>query len=423
MTKKNIKTPQLNTAYLIGENIIGPYVYEVCEWILKELKSKGINTLFFLSRDGRIFYDAMQQFSLDFNIQFKYLLCSRKVIGDFNISSFIDYQDYLKDIAPSLKDLAFFEILEYLTGELVPDHKMQQWMNDRKVVADGYLVDDCLEDFLANFSQDMYFYFINNRRAYKKYLEQEFYNAGKVAIFDIGYKGTAQRFLMGLFEQSILGLYLGTFDEARNNIGNENLIQSFSFHLKSREEVPYGFISHVFLYETFFSDSIGSFLGINRLSSKRLYSNEGEKKYQTLFDIHSGVLDCISKISSGHQYVGEKSATIKEIERLVFFPTYNESIVFKGLPFFYCIGKSKDILQEIGIKESIWFEGAKVILFHDQPIIGRIVYFLRYIEKKMVYFISNKRLFNKYIRNRKLFFLESKFVFLKFYYKFIGSKY
>lgn len=64
----------------LGYENMGPLLYGLCIWLMKELKKKKINKVYFMSRDGQIMKKAFDVLNIDHKIKSYYFYASRRAL-------------------------------------------------------------------------------------------------------------------------------------------------------------------------------------------------------------------------------------------------------------------------------------------------------------------------------------------------------
>ncbi|NRO89096.1 HAD-IA family hydrolase [Lactobacillus helveticus] len=70
----------VNENHKLGYENMGPLLYGLCTWLIKELKREKIKKVYFMSRDGQIMKKAFDILNTDRNIQSYYFYASRRVL-------------------------------------------------------------------------------------------------------------------------------------------------------------------------------------------------------------------------------------------------------------------------------------------------------------------------------------------------------
>ena len=206
--------PNWSDYYCFGYECLGPFVYAVCSWLVKDIKKRGINQVFFLSRDGYIIKKVFDIMSRG-EIATTYLHVSRKAVIIPRMWKTPDINSFAK----------------FSTSRVLWSYKnfADQLGIDEKVALNAWI------DAGLSINEHFYNHEITNNERIKKFYElisddflkksKEQYNLivaylkqnkvqGKIAIFDMGWRGTIQKCLNDILlsancNTEIHGYYLG----------------------------------------------------------------------------------------------------------------------------------------------------------------------------------------------------------------------
>ena len=247
-----------------GYECFGPLLWGYTCWLVKNLKKKEIEKVYFLSRDGYIIQKAFELISHDSNIRKYYLEVSRRSLRApilWMIPSFEQLITTLS-IAKKISVRTFFDSV----GLDVNDYK--NLILSCNLTEDSFFYRESLHE---NSTMRKLFQTLkgdietNSKREFnllKEYLQQMNVE-GKFAIVDIGWSGSMHRFLqktlnsMGI-NNEITGFYTGVTSSYARHLtdGNLNLngyLFDYSHQRKHDETSPF-----VGLYETLFLEGKGS---------------------------------------------------------------------------------------------------------------------------------------------------------------------
>lgn len=204
-----------------GYEAFGSLLYGFSQWVLQELKDRNINKVYFFARDGLIMKKAFDCIYKDESIECYYLEVSRRSLRVPQLWLNPEYESIIKSFsAATMNNIrGFFDTLGLnidnyvsLCNELnIPleyKFKRKDMLND-KLLINLY---SRIKDDIINNSKQEYEMLI-------RYLNQNNFN-GKVAIVDIGWRGSMQKFLINVLESinisaDIKGYYIGLAAGAR----------------------------------------------------------------------------------------------------------------------------------------------------------------------------------------------------------------
>lgn len=164
---------------LFSVDFVAPLVVSYVLWILRDAVDRGIKKLFFVARDGFIFYEVAKYIcqSEGFNIECKYIYASRKSLylpglTDLRIESIAEllYPMGNKSLDEILDRLHIYDLYERLSSDC---KEKQGFPLLKEIMSEDYVITILKER-------------INNEREIVfKYLKQEGVNQGSCAIVDL----------------------------------------------------------------------------------------------------------------------------------------------------------------------------------------------------------------------------------------------
>lgn len=174
----------------LAANLVAPLYIPFVYFTLVESQRKKIDTVYFLARDGHIFFQIAKQFQPIFpDISLHYLKISRSVIYPcfFYEGSFDEFRWILEraigiDIESALLHIG-------ISWEMLPPNKDKLFHKKQQLNSDSAAL---LADYLSkNFCKDVKKSSKENREKFLGYLNQEgFLKAKKKVIVDLGWEGT-----------------------------------------------------------------------------------------------------------------------------------------------------------------------------------------------------------------------------------------
>lgn len=302
----NNHVPKEGSLYLrFGYEAFGILLYGFSRWILESLRQKGIQEVFFLSRDGYILKQAFDILNRDQAISSHYLYVSRRSLHVPRIWMAPDLQDVVKNFsfASVLTVSAFLDNIG-LNAEEYLDVLNQYGLNKHDTFKQNEILTnirivklyEALKDTVIEKSKQEYMLLV-------QYLKQNSF-CGTVAVVDIGWQGSMQRSLMKLAESGELsvdihGYYIGVAPEAReytNEIPMSMAGYVFDCNSSSNDyDMGKPFIG---LFESFFLAQEGS-------TKQYKYNDCDAKVVPVLYDY---------EYSAGDKLAIEEVEKIKEIQ-------------------------------------------------------------------------------------------------------------
>lgn len=213
--------------YRYGFEIIGPLMYGFCNWLHNSAKNHGQQKLFFLSRDAFLLQKAYNSMYGSDALENHYLYLSTtvmrqvqtwlnsdalEVVSAFPPETYIKLDEFCKlfgvksDLTINLCKVCGLKPDDYfLPKDFERDSRLQR------------IYDQIKENILKN-AEDTY------KKTIKYLLDQHF--EGKVAVVDIGWRGSIQNYLQKLIDAdnelsvSLSGYYLG-FKNVAQDMGSK----------------------------------------------------------------------------------------------------------------------------------------------------------------------------------------------------------
>ena len=257
--------------YRIGFEILGIILLGYALWLKNELKKQNIKTVFFLAREGALLKKAFELISNEQEFDIRYLYVSRRSTRCGILIDAMNLEEVCEKCV--IKDNVDFETLWKDLGLVDVDEKL-----DYKLMQEvGVSKEESIKNWkgfskIKNKVQKNASIELQNLAGY---LHQEGFE-GKLAIADIGWRGTMQRSLAETAKKvgmdvDIHGYYIGMIldnDEIKNHPGKYGYL--FQGGDKDNKEIR-GFVG---LFESMFLSNHGSTIK---------YQKEG-KNYQPVLE-------------------------------------------------------------------------------------------------------------------------------------------
>lgn len=311
-----------------GYAVLGPMLLGFSIWLGNQAQKDGIDTINFLSRDGKIFKKAFDLYveSANLEVHTNYLYASRRSINvpcannDDDINRLV-----LAPFSPC--KLGFF--LKYRLG--LPDCKIKSYsvcFDMNRVVSRNC---DYLNDVINKIKDDIRSNCRKEREALERYLSEQPIHSESCAIMDIGYRGSMQRSLQSFLGRNLKGYYLITTDESYDIDARAYLAENESRKNGHRfwQGVP------IAEWLTLDSDtSVERFsLGENGVNVEFYEKTSSDiQRGEFTEEVHRGALDFISDyFKYSENYIPLSSQIIDETYlRFLSRPTLRESLIFEG---------------------------------------------------------------------------------------------
>lgn len=336
--------------YSFGYEAFGPLLAGYSKWLYSEIKKGNIVQLYFFSRDGLIIKKAFDLlYSHDETVQTNYLLVSRRSLRVPQIWLYPDYFDVIKGFpeASMQSIITFFDTLgldfkdyravcERLGIDEQYTYKKNGMTQNRELIS---LYDEIKIDVIRNSKREY--------TALLTYLKEKFYEK-RIAVIDIGWRGSMQKFLMDILDSAnididLFGYYIGLSSGARKYSEERHItFKGYLFDCNANPNKQDMHSPFVGLLETLFLAREGStkryFSDVNGNVKVEFYDNEYVTETGTLTDEANKV----ALLQKGAlQFVNDyKGSILSELE-------FDPGIVFRNI---YEVGMrpSKTDLRKFG---------------------------------------------------------------------------
>lgn len=215
----------------IGSLVFAPLLVSLCIWLKETLEHQNVSKINFLARDGQIVYRV---FKLLYGDQFDvgYISASRRMLTlPFTILNSEEIRNFHVDKFEQAQILG--DIVDGFDNNSMLTKRLVELGIDLEAKATTENVRE-LELQLIENSGLIQLSLADERRHVSEYLKFHFATSQRVALFDLGWRGSLQRAIgkaVPELSDNIVGLYFGTTDEAIGKLGAEGLAyQSFSMH-------------------------------------------------------------------------------------------------------------------------------------------------------------------------------------------------
>ncbi len=294
-----------NIYYNIGYECLGPILNGYCVWLSNLSKSKKINKVYFLAREGNLIKSAFEIIN-DKGFDTHYLYLSRKSSRCIALARVKDLDEALA----ILRLPRFVTLFSFFENVNLPIANYNVLIEKY-----GYLKDDnifSLKDF-ANFFDEIRkdINIINKKKTSDllMYLKQQkFY--GNVIVSDVGWRGTMQEMLDEIcasnkIDVSILGLYLG-LNRSKLSKRIKNKVEDYLSTTNSKEYNDIrGFLN---LFESFFLAQHGTTISYAKNNKGEVTPVLGNYEYtkdkmKVFSDIQKGALDFVNDYNIDNEFM------------------------------------------------------------------------------------------------------------------------
>lgn len=264
---KYYKDEHLQSIHELSSNIIAPFLFLYVSWVIKKAKEIGLDSLYFIARDGQILYAIAKQIIEEFNLdlEIKYLYGSRKAwhlpavteINDevidwiFDPTAFLSIQDICKRAEIKLCDIQSEISIDISCNENLA-------IDEREKIKKVFLSNPNIKNTILAKAKE-------KRNLVIEYLKQEGFEPNKmIGIVDVGWRGRQQVSLSKLLKLGNIypkkGLY-GFYVSLINPVKPYELDKFISFFDK---DLYKDILNYPALYESFVAATHGSCVGYKK---------------------------------------------------------------------------------------------------------------------------------------------------------------
>lgn len=256
--------PHLQSIHEISTNVIAPFLFCYVFFVLKNAKKHGLETLYFISRDGQILYKIANVINnlFELELELKYIYGSRKA---WHLAATTEIDDKFLDWA---FDPTYFLSIRDICKRLEIDVLEFKKMLNISINENVNLSKKDREFIKTKFAKNDYIHKIILEKANKKrvividYLKQEgFTKSKKIGIVDVGWRARQQVSLSKLLslgnlypQNGIFGFYVALINPT-TQFREDKFITFLERHKYS------DLLYYPALYESFVSADHGSCIG------------------------------------------------------------------------------------------------------------------------------------------------------------------
>lgn len=275
-------TPEIRELSSFGYVFLGPLIYNYLAWLFSELRNNGYERILFLAREGylleRLYTEIRTRLSLTGTPLAIYFKTSRRMASVASMKTMEDILDNLRDSFSG----TVRELLLYRFG-INRDKE-----NSQEIIVNS---DPGIREIIKKYSAEILKNAETERRNYLRYMEDiGLKPESRLAIADIGLKGSIQYHLGKIFDARFDGFYVTAFTGASNPYGIGNNVKA----LYPEEAAGDGQTSRVFNYHILFESALaapeGMYIKANgdgSFTNGPLFSNQ--KLFEKKKEIHEGI--------------------------------------------------------------------------------------------------------------------------------------
>lgn len=366
----------------------GPFILSFAHWLIERATKDGIDTLYFLSRDGKILkeaYDLVARFK-EGAPKSRYLYCSRRCANVAKLKTFEDICDLLAVDIAAMTVERLIEVRFGLTPAIIQAQTrhfpVYESLRSRRI-------NNTNKDEALPVLEELKSLILENaaaeRDAYTAYLDSaKFFDSNSKAVVDVGYAGTMQESLHELtdYQQQLSGYYIVTFRPALERCEAKGLkTQGYLGNFIDRHDTHLPFCRHVPLYESLLSSDQQSLKCFRRgLHGAPIpifqEPTRGENERRTFArQIHSGAMEfvrCYTDVFGKRQFMFdfEPAKSFRVLQSYFDDPTFHDAHLMADLIFEdnYAGGTEKKILHAGAVKlnDSVWKQGIAALQKKDK---------------------------------------------------------
>ena len=338
---------ELDTLSLLSEKISGPILLGYVLWILHEAEKRGVDTLYFLARDGYILYKIAIEVCNVFKIPVtcRYLYCSRKSLR-LPTYSFIG-EEAFELLLNKSSNLTIYKLMERVGFSEAEREEIYSTVGVSKIDENKILTNieyESIKALLKN--NNMYLNKVMEKsiKAYDVtigYLKQEgLFDLEQVAIVDSGWTGSMQRSLRQLMKSAgyngkFVGFYFGMFTEPKDREDGDYLTWYFSANENLQNKV---YFSNN-LFEVILSAPHGTTLTYIYKNGRYEPALKGNvKNLDIILEQNNGILKYSYKFLVQNKLENinldtVRTMTSKLLKRMMVYPTRKEIEIWEKFSF------------------------------------------------------------------------------------------
>jgi FMN phosphatase YigB (HAD superfamily) len=247
--------PHIDSLFSFGYLFLGPLLYNYFAWLMDELRRDSFDRVLFLAREGhlltRLYEELRDMLVLHDLPEGVYFKTSRRMASVASLKSMTDIRETLRDsFSGTARDL----LLHRFGIEFKQCAPARVLVNSDPEVA--RLLEEHESEILKNAEME--------RRNYLRYMDAIGLREGtRLALADIGLKGSIQYYLGKFFKASFKGFYLSAFTGIANPYGLGNSITALYQEDATTENRSSAVFRYHILFESAMAAPEGMYLKAN----------------------------------------------------------------------------------------------------------------------------------------------------------------
>ena len=334
----------------IYSQILAPLLVAFVEWVFKESKSRQVKKLFFLARDGQIFYKIADEFlrHQKNDIEIVYLYASRQALhlpGFITIDEaetwILDNTSYLSLDVIADRTQVDIEKLCAISKKYLDVERDKNLSSQERVILKKLIRDYEFVQLLTKSSQSAF-------EITQKYLEQEGFfcnSTDNIAVIDLGWSGRMQKSLENIMEKSrsnkdrLFGFYFA-LDQNTKDIKSRRKFGYATDPVRSNFESKNDWIlSNKEMFEFLLSANHPSTIGYKKNSIGQIMPNYGigisEERKGAISFFHELIIVftkkyCILKKIVAANFINFDFYSLEIAKSFILNPTYTQAKLFDG---------------------------------------------------------------------------------------------
>ena len=329
----NNTNSRVEYTYNIGYSCLGPVLLSFCLWLDRKISDEGIDKVVFLAREGKLIQEAYNIIKTN-NKPNAYLEVSRRSLAPLKIVDAIN-EDIIDNMSlpreVTLGEIADLWNLptEGISTEIITKRiEREQLINDKESR-------DIVNKWLQIIKKDAAF----QKNIITQYLDSFIKQNRKVAVVDIGWRGSMQLYLNKYInvtnnKNEIIGYYLGLNKNHHKEINAEGFLFDGDESLEDKIMGAVGLVEAMFFPKC---GSVKEYRKINNyITPMYQHSEMDEDSYQVIGMIQKGALDFIrnvNKMGINNILQLDVNYVIRDFLRLITTPSLNELVEFEKISF------------------------------------------------------------------------------------------
>ncbi|WNZ54765.1 HAD-IA family hydrolase [Microbulbifer sp. MKSA007] len=349
LTKTISRTVGGGSAIELGYRSVGLFIYGFAKWILGKASEDGVTDLVFLSRDGHVVKDVVDNLlkkTGKAGVKTHYLYASRRSLSVVSIHTLDDALGILKNNFSPVDPVTLLSARYGLDPEVVGPVVRSIFKHQKQVKSASESDIEKLGEVLRLCEKHLLDVAERERAALKEYYSNSSaFDGEKCSIIDIGHNGTLQNYIsrfMGI--ENLKGYYFVTYAGVQSNIIDRGMSASGylgEFMDINSPEHPYR--KNLVMFELAFLSKEQSFVRCKFTSERKVEAEflpfEGDEVRSGFSaNLHQGVVEfCLDLEETicrlGVEFVLEPYESIGPYLELIESPERQDIVMFKEVTF------------------------------------------------------------------------------------------